>query len=96
MDIDKKHWQEVADKELREALSYSWNTNTAKNVVLFVGDGMSPDTITASRIYRNGEDSYLAWERFPHVGLLKVYLQFSILIAHAKRLTSTLKYIERI
>ncbi|OXU21501.1 hypothetical protein TSAR_009716 [Trichomalopsis sarcophagae] len=70
---DKKHWQEVADKELRDALSYSWNTNTAKNVVLFVGDGMSPDTITASRIYRNGEDSYLAWERFPHVGLLKTY-----------------------
>lgn len=34
---------------------------------------MSPDTITASRIYRGGETSRLAWEHFPHIGLLKTY-----------------------
>ncbi|KZC05781.1 Alkaline phosphatase, tissue-nonspecific isozyme [Dufourea novaeangliae] len=34
---------------------------------------MSPDTITASRIYRAGETSYLAWEKFPHIGILKTY-----------------------
>ncbi|XP_012278511.1 alkaline phosphatase, tissue-nonspecific isozyme isoform X2 [Orussus abietinus] len=34
---------------------------------------MSPDTITASRIYQGGERNYLSWERFPHVGLLKTY-----------------------
>ncbi|XP_011495250.1 PREDICTED: alkaline phosphatase [Ceratosolen solmsi marchali] len=70
---DKKYWLEVAEKELKDSLSYAWNTNKAKNIVLFVGDGMSSDTITASRIYRSGEDSYLAWERFPHIGLLKTY-----------------------
>ncbi|KAJ8686614.1 hypothetical protein QAD02_022408 [Eretmocerus hayati] len=70
---DKDYWRNVAKEELEEALSYSWNKNTAKNVILFVGDGMSPDTIAASRIYRAGENSYLAWERFPHVGLLKTY-----------------------
>lgn len=70
--LDKRYWREVADKELKDALSHTWNVNTAKNVIIFVGDGMSPDTITASRIYRKGESSYLAWERFPHVGLLKV------------------------
>ncbi|KYN18595.1 Alkaline phosphatase, tissue-nonspecific isozyme [Trachymyrmex cornetzi] len=34
---------------------------------------MSPDTITASRIYRGGETSRLAWEHFPHIGILKTY-----------------------
>ncbi|XP_014236948.1 alkaline phosphatase, tissue-nonspecific isozyme [Trichogramma pretiosum] len=70
---DKKYWREVGDRELKDALKYTWNTNTAKNVIVFVGDGMSPDTITASRIYRAGENSYLSWERFPHIGLLKTY-----------------------
>ena len=29
-----------AQKELVEALKYRWNTNKAKNVILFLGDGM--------------------------------------------------------
>lgn len=71
--VDIKHWRVLADGELREALGYKWNTNYAKNVIIFVGDGMSPDTITASRIYRAGETSSLAWEHFPHIGILKTY-----------------------
>ncbi|XP_015595863.1 alkaline phosphatase [Cephus cinctus] len=70
---DMEFWRNVARDELKESLTYRWNTNTAKNVILFVGDGMSPDTITASRIYHRGEESYLSWEKFPHVGLLKTY-----------------------
>jgi alkaline phosphatase len=60
------------------------NTNLAKNVILFVGDGMSLPTVTAARIYKaqyegrqlgakiNGEESYLTFEKLPHVGLSKV------------------------
>ncbi|KAG5325756.1 PPBT protein, partial [Pseudoatta argentina] len=70
---DSGHWHELANKELKESLSYHWNLNKAKNVILFVGDGMSPDTITASRIYHGGEISRLAWEHFPHIGILKTY-----------------------
>ncbi|CAK9801399.1 Alkaline phosphatase, tissue-nonspecific isozyme [Anthophora plagiata] len=70
---DSKHWRGLAEIELEEALSYKWNTNRAKNVIIFVGDGMSPDTITASRIYRASETGHLAWENFPHIGILKTY-----------------------
>ncbi|XP_012060588.1 PREDICTED: alkaline phosphatase, tissue-nonspecific isozyme [Atta cephalotes] len=70
---DSRHWHELANKELEESLSYHWNLKKAKNVILFVGDGMSPDTIAASRIYRGGEISRLAWEHFPHIGILKTY-----------------------
>jgi len=71
-DVDRRHWHELANKELEESLSYHWNLKKAKNVILFVGDGMSPDTIAASRIYRGGEISRLAWEHFLHIGVLKV------------------------
>ncbi|KAH0953096.1 hypothetical protein HN011_003387 [Eciton burchellii] len=70
---DSRHWRSSASKELEESLSYRWNTNKARNVIFFVGDGMSPDTITASRIYHGGESSRLAWEHFPHIGILKTY-----------------------
>lgn len=70
---DKHYWNHLARSELMDSLKYKWNTNTAKNVIIFLGDGMSPETITASRIYKSGEEGYLAWEKFPHVGLIKTY-----------------------
>ncbi|XP_046747784.1 alkaline phosphatase-like [Diprion similis] len=70
---DKHYWHDSANMELKESLSYVWNTNTAKNVIIFLGDGMSLDTITTSRIHNAGEESYLAWEKFPHIALAKTY-----------------------
>ena len=55
------------------------NTNQAKNVIMFVGDGMGVQTHTGSRIYkgqkqgRNGEDEELIWEKFPFTGQSKTY-----------------------
>ena len=51
----------------------------AKNIILFVGDGMSITTVTAARIYagqqnnQSGEESSLSFERFPWTGLSKTY-----------------------
>ncbi len=51
----------------------------ARNVILFVGGGMSTTTVVASRIRagqlegRSGEESRLSFEQFPHVGLSKTY-----------------------
>jgi alkaline phosphatase len=51
----------------------------AKNVILFIGDGMGISTITAARIYdgqkrgETGEENQLSFERFPHVALVKTY-----------------------
>lgn len=44
----------------------------AKNVILFLGDGMSIPTITATRVYIGGEEQKLAFEKFPYSGLAKV------------------------
>ncbi|TXH77285.1 MAG: alkaline phosphatase [Lysobacteraceae bacterium] len=51
----------------------------AKNVILFVGDGMSLTTVAAARILegqrrgQSGEENALSWERFPHTALSKTY-----------------------
>lgn len=63
---------------LRNQLLKKLNARIAKNVIFFLGDGMSIATLTASRIYmgqksgRKGEDSKLPFEDFPHIGLAKV------------------------
>jgi alkaline phosphatase len=51
----------------------------AKNVILFVGDGMGISTITAARILAGqlrgeaGEENQLEFEKFPHLALVKTY-----------------------
>jgi len=51
----------------------------AKNVILFVGDGMSLPTVAAARILEGqlqggpGENHRLSWERFPATALSKTY-----------------------
>jgi alkaline phosphatase len=51
----------------------------AKNVILFIGDGMGISTITAARIYagqkqgQTGEEFQLSFEKFANVALVKTY-----------------------
>ena len=51
----------------------------AKNVILFIGDGMGISTVTAARIYagqkqgQSGEEYVLPFETFDHVALVKTY-----------------------
>ncbi|XP_050344281.1 alkaline phosphatase-like [Nymphalis io] len=70
---DSNYWSNLASKELEEALNVKWNEGIAKNIILFIGDGMGPNTVTATRIYKGGESHRLSYEMFPHVGLLKTY-----------------------
>ncbi len=52
---------------------------SAKNVILFVGDGMGISTVTAARILegqmqgKNGEEHNLSFDTFPFAGLAKTY-----------------------
>lgn len=54
-------------------------TKRAKNVILFIADGMDPTTVAAARIYdgqsrgEEGEENFLSFERFPHLAMSKTY-----------------------
>ena len=75
---EQLEWFDVALDELKMALKVRQNTRRAKNVILFVGDGMGPNTLTASRIFKYGEEGNLVWDTFPHMGALKVTLLLKI------------------
>ncbi len=67
-------WNEL-QRELQVQLTHS----PAKNIILFVGDGMGVSTVTAARILDgqnrgvDGEGNLLSFERFPFIALSKTY-----------------------
>lgn len=71
-------WREIAQNTLRDQVLKTRNENIAKNVILFMGDGMSLATVAAARIYLGqehgyrGDESLLSFDKFPYTGLSKV------------------------
>ncbi|WP_298440346.1 alkaline phosphatase [uncultured Ferrimonas sp.] len=71
-------WFSDSQTQLNTKLARTQVEN-AKNVILFVGDGMGITTLTAARILQGqqqgntGEEGYLSFERFPYSALVKTY-----------------------
>ncbi|XP_015608485.1 alkaline phosphatase 4 [Cephus cinctus] len=76
---DMSFWMKSGQEHLQRVLSLRNNENQAKNVIIFVGDGMGLSTVTAGRIFKGqakgttGEEYKLAFEKFPSSGLSKTY-----------------------
>ncbi|NWW67368.1 PPBT protein, partial [Ifrita kowaldi] len=77
---DPEYWRRQAQETLRNALRLQrLNQNVAKNLILFLGDGMGVSTVTAARILKGqlqhgqGEESLLEMDKFPFVALAKTY-----------------------
>lgn len=72
-------WFQQGRETLAKNLAQRPNSARAKNVILFIGDGMGPTTVTAGRIFEgqqrgvDGESNVLSWEEFPNVALAKTY-----------------------
>ncbi len=69
----------TAGKANVSAKDYFSGKTKAKNVILFVGDGMGVSTVTAARILEGqmkgmlGEENNLSFDLFPFTGLAKTY-----------------------
>jgi alkaline phosphatase len=69
----------TAQAQLLQRLAQQPNTRQAKNVILFVGDGMSVATVTAARIHEgqkrgvDGESNNLTIDQLPYVAMSKTY-----------------------
>ena len=76
-------WRKKGYENLQRNLDPVINKSRAKNVILFIGDGMGIPTITATRHLKEflGKDPDLAVDNFPFSSLSKVghFLQKSIL-----------------
>lgn len=73
LEKDGDYWGNLAQDTLRVQLQKNvLNKNVAKNIIMFLGDGMSIPTLAATRIYMGGEEKELSFEKFPYNGLSKV------------------------
>lgn len=77
---DAQFWKNQGRLSIEEALKRRENTRIAKNVIIFLGDGMGVTTVTAGRIRKGqirgelGEDFITEMEQFPYLGLAKTYM----------------------
>ena len=69
------YWKNLGIEELKASLQ-SVNNKIAKNVIVFIGDGMGISTITAARHYKRKlkKVPYLSFESFPSMALTQVIL----------------------
>jgi alkaline phosphatase len=72
-------YYQAGQAALAKALTVNPRTGKAKNVILFLGDGMGISTMVASRIYEgqqrgvDGESNSLSFEKLPWTALSKTY-----------------------
>ncbi|TVP12352.1 alkaline phosphatase [Shewanella sp. KCT] len=74
------HWYKESAERVSDKATLETKAK-AKNVILFVGDGMGISTLTAARIYQGqqmagnqgGEENFLSFEKFDHTALIKTY-----------------------
>ncbi|KAK4878622.1 hypothetical protein RN001_011128 [Aquatica leii] len=79
---DRNYWQRDAQEFIERKIYNNRipERQFAKNLIIFIGDGMGVTTSTAARIYKGqrtstgrGEDYSLSFDHFPHVALAKTY-----------------------
>ncbi|MDD5462189.1 MAG: alkaline phosphatase [Methylococcales bacterium] len=72
-------WFNAGRQTVIDAGHLNPNEKHAKNIILFVGDGMGVSTVTAARIYDgqqkggHGEENSLSFEKLPYLALSKTY-----------------------
>lgn len=69
----RSFWVDQGQKLLKEKVNQKLNLNKAKNLVIFLGDGMGLSTQMATRVYKKDVKTELSFEKFPHSGLAKTY-----------------------
>jgi len=79
VDESPSQWYSDGETAIDAAIQIETNRHRAKNIILFVGDGMGVSTVTAARILEgqlrgdSGEENQLSFEVMPYVALSKTY-----------------------
>jgi len=76
---DAAYWRNLGQRLLQDELNKQRYNTAAKNIIFFLGDGMSIPTITASRIFKGqkdgnpGEETDMTFDKFPYAALSRTY-----------------------
>ena len=88
--LAREYWKQQGLNEINKAKQLKPNIGVAKNVIIFLGDGMGISTVTSARILKGqlqnktGEETVLSFETFPHVGLSKVIINIIEVLSDLK------------
>ena len=52
LEENQDFWLQDGENEIKLSLKKTPNTNIAKNIIIFIGDGMSLPTVAAARIFK--------------------------------------------
>ena len=69
----EKYWRDLTRQQILESVAKTPNMKKAKNVILFIGDGMGYPSQTAGRILAGGEEYDTAIDKMPWSGSVKTY-----------------------
>lgn len=78
---EQQLWYDEAIEELQLALKRDLRKQLADNAIIFLTSGIDTETMAAARALlanRTKPQTVLSWERFPHLGRLKVVWQIII------------------
>lgn len=82
-------WYDLANEEIAKRLALPQvDKRKAKNLIMFLGDGMSLTTLAAARILKGqlkgntGEEDALSFAKFPYTGLSRVSIQEAVQFNH--------------
>ncbi|XP_043654653.1 alkaline phosphatase 4 isoform X2 [Drosophila teissieri] len=83
---DAEFWHNVGLRQLEKTIKQAQRVKEnsyqkkARNIIVFIGDGMGVSTISAGRIYKgqylkhgHGEEETLVFDDFPNTGMAKTY-----------------------
>ncbi|XP_059618644.1 membrane-bound alkaline phosphatase-like [Phlebotomus argentipes] len=74
-ELETEYWMRNGRETVAEKVNIHQNPNTkkAKNIIFFIGDGMSFQTVAAARMKSGNENNKLSFEKFPYFGMAKTY-----------------------
>lgn len=72
-EVESSYWKNIGQGVVHENIVKETKTKIAKNLIMFIGDGLSVGTITASRAYLGDTADNLFFETFPYTGMAKTY-----------------------
>lgn len=67
------YWRDQGVQFIKQKLSELPKQGRAKNIIMFLGDGMGVTTTSAARNLLGGEEQSLSFDHFPYTGLSKTY-----------------------
>lgn len=72
-ELNSDYWRTLGSKVVEDHLKKQKKQEVAKNIILFLGDGLSMPTTTATRSYLGDPNMSLSYENLPFTGMSKTY-----------------------